>query len=209
MTCARGKTGGDLRAGSGAGRRHHRALPRRLGLDLVPGTGLLAACIPGTFDTWMTLLRDYGTMRLADVLAPAIGYAQNGYPLVERISATIDTVKDMFRDHWPTSAAIYLPGGKVPTPGTLFTNPKLAETYERMLREAQSGAARARPRSSARARSGRRASSPKRSTSSAARRRSWTRRAERHRGVLTGRTWRLAGDRRGADLTTTTAATAC
>ena len=41
-----------------------------LGLDLIPGTGLLAACIPGTFDTWMTLLRDYGTMRLADVLSP-------------------------------------------------------------------------------------------------------------------------------------------
>ena len=51
---------------------------------MVPGTGLLAACVPGTFETWMLLLRDYGTMRLADVLAPAIGYAQNGYPLVER-----------------------------------------------------------------------------------------------------------------------------
>jgi gamma-glutamyltranspeptidase/glutathione hydrolase len=67
-----------------------------------PGTGLLAACIPGTFDTWMTLLRDYGTMRIADVLSPAIGYARNGYPLVERICATIDTVKDLFREHWPT-----------------------------------------------------------------------------------------------------------
>src|SRR6266478_2738138 len=48
-----------------------------LGLDLIPGTGLLAACIPGTFDTWMTLLRDYGTMRLADLLGPAIDYAKN------------------------------------------------------------------------------------------------------------------------------------
>jgi len=110
-----------------------------LGLDLVPGTGLLAACIPGTFDTWMTLLRDYGTMRLADVLSPAIDYAKNGFPLVERASATIDTVKDQFREHWPTSAAVYLPNGKVPAPGTIFTNPKLAETYERILREAQNG----------------------------------------------------------------------
>ena len=49
---------------------------RSLGLDMVPGTGLLAACVPGMFDTWMLLLRDYGTMRLADVLAPAIYYAQ-------------------------------------------------------------------------------------------------------------------------------------
>jgi gamma-glutamyltranspeptidase/glutathione hydrolase len=110
-----------------------------LGLDLIPGTGLLAACIPGTFDTWMTLLRDYGTMRLADVLGPAIDYAKNGFPLVERASATIDTVKDQFREHWPTSAAVYLPNGKVPVPGTIFTNPKFAETYERILREAESG----------------------------------------------------------------------
>ena len=50
---------------------HYRAL----GLDMVPGTGLLAACVPGTFETWMLLLRDYGTLRLADVLTPAIEYA--------------------------------------------------------------------------------------------------------------------------------------
>ena len=123
-------------APAGATIAHYRD---HLGLDLVPGTGLLAACIPGTFDTWMTLLRDYGTMRLADVLTPAIGYARNGYPLVERICATIDTVKEQFRDHWPTSAALYLPGGKVPAPGTMFTNPKMAETYERILKEAQAG----------------------------------------------------------------------
>jgi gamma-glutamyltranspeptidase/glutathione hydrolase len=110
-----------------------------LGLDLVPGTGLLAACIPGTFDTWMTLLRDYGTMRIADVLTPAIGYAKNGYPLVERICATIDAVKDLFEEHWPSSAATYLPGGNVPKPGTIFTNPKMAATYERLLAEAQAG----------------------------------------------------------------------
>src|SRR5471030_764925 len=50
-----------------------------LGLDLVPGTGLLAACVPGMFETWMLLLLDYGTMRLVDVLAPAISYARNGH----------------------------------------------------------------------------------------------------------------------------------
>jgi gamma-glutamyltranspeptidase/glutathione hydrolase len=111
---------------------------RSLGLDLVPGTGLLATCVPGTFDTYMLLLRDYGTLTLRDVLAPAIAYAKNGYPLVERICATIDTVKDLFREHWPTSAALYLPGGEVPKPGEIFTNPKMAETYERILAEAES-----------------------------------------------------------------------
>jgi gamma-glutamyltranspeptidase/glutathione hydrolase len=110
---------------------------RSLGLDMVPGTGLLAACVPGMFDSWMLLLRDYGTMRLADVLSPAIYYARQGYPLVERASATIATVAEMFRKYWPTSAAVYLPGGKEPAAGALFTNPVLAETYARVLREAE------------------------------------------------------------------------
>src|SRR3954447_16857922 len=111
---------------------------RSLGLDLVPGTGLLAACIPGTFDSYMMLLRDYGTMRFADVLTPAIAYARNGYPLVERAVATIGTVEALFREHWKTSAAVYLPNGKLPTPGELFTNTTLADTYERILHEAES-----------------------------------------------------------------------
>jgi gamma-glutamyltranspeptidase/glutathione hydrolase len=108
------------------------------GLDMVPGTGLLAACIPGMFDSWMMLLRDYGTMKLADVLTPAISYAQNGYPLVERAEATIKTVEKLFREHWPTSAAVYLPNGKVPEAGTLFTNKTMAATYTRVLKEAES-----------------------------------------------------------------------
>jgi gamma-glutamyltranspeptidase / glutathione hydrolase len=111
---------------------------RSLGLDMVPGTGLLAACVPGTFDSWMLLLRDYGTMRLADVLSPAISYARHGHPLVERAHATIATVADLFRKHWPTSAAVYLPGDSVPATGELFTNPVLAETYARVLREGES-----------------------------------------------------------------------
>ena len=89
---------------------------------MVPGTGLLAACVPGTFESWMLLLRDYGTMRLRDVLEPAIAYARDGYPLVERASATIQTVEQLFRKHWTTSAAVYLPNNEVPKPGTLFTN---------------------------------------------------------------------------------------
>jgi gamma-glutamyltranspeptidase/glutathione hydrolase len=110
---------------------------RSLGLDLIPGTGLLAACIPGTFDALMLLLRDYGTLRLRDVLSPAIAYARNGYPVVERISATIATVEALFRDHWPTSAAVYLPGGRIPEPESIFANPTLADTFYRILSEAE------------------------------------------------------------------------
>jgi len=119
-------------APAGATIAHYRSL----GLDMMPGTGLLAACVPGMFDTWMMLLRDYGTMRLADVLAPAISYARDGHPLVERANATIATVEKLFREYWPTSAAVYLRDGKVPETGTLFTNPAIADTYTRVLREA-------------------------------------------------------------------------
>src|SRR6266699_4820917 len=76
-------------APAGATLAHYRGL----GLDLVPGTGLLAAVVPGTFETWMLLLRDYGTMKLAEVLEPAISYASEGHPLVERASATIASVE--------------------------------------------------------------------------------------------------------------------
>jgi gamma-glutamyltranspeptidase/glutathione hydrolase len=106
-----------------------------LGLDLVPGTGPLAACIPGCFDAYMLTLRDYGTMRLEEVLAAAIGYARAGHPMLERASATIATVKDQFLNYWPTSAALWLEQGSVPAPGTIFHNSVLADTYERILRD--------------------------------------------------------------------------
>ncbi len=110
-----------------------------IGLDMMPGTGLLAAVVPGTFDALMLLLRDYGTWRLRDVLEPAISYARHGYPLVERIPATIRTVEAMFREHWTSSAEIYLPGGEVPKTGDLFRNPAMADTYARLLAEAEGG----------------------------------------------------------------------
>jgi gamma-glutamyltranspeptidase/glutathione hydrolase len=114
---------------------------RSLGLDLIPGTGLLAASIPGAFDAWMRLLRDYGTMALPELIAPALGYAENGYPLVPRIRDTIMSVADLFRREWTSSAAVYLPGGNPPTPGRLFRNPALAATYRRVLAEAEADGA--------------------------------------------------------------------
>ena len=110
-----------------------------LGLDLIPGSGMLCAVVPGAFDAWMILLRDHGTLSLADVLGPAIAFARDGYPVVPRITATIDTVRDLFATEWTTSAALYLPGGKPPAPGSLFANPAMAETYARVVRDAEAG----------------------------------------------------------------------
>jgi len=108
-----------------------------LGLDLVPGSGLLAACVPGAFGAWMLLLREYGTLRLRDVMGYAIGYAASGYPLLPAISWGIASVAELFRDHWPSSAEVYLPDGHLPAPGSLFANPALAATYQRILDEAE------------------------------------------------------------------------
>jgi gamma-glutamyltranspeptidase / glutathione hydrolase len=112
-----------------------------LGLDLVPGSGLLAACVPGAFGAWMLLLREYGTFRLRDVMDYAIGYAARGYPMVPAISWGIASVAELFRDYWPSSAEVYLPGGAVPAPGSLFANPDLAATYQRILHEAEAASA--------------------------------------------------------------------
>jgi gamma-glutamyltranspeptidase / glutathione hydrolase len=111
---------------------------RTLGLDLIPGTGHLPAVVPGAFDGWLLLLREFGTWRLADVLEFAIGYAQNGYPLVPRISAAIAQMEEMFRTEWTTSAEIYLRDG-VPAPGKLFRNNDLAATYTRIVDESRGG----------------------------------------------------------------------
>jgi gamma-glutamyltranspeptidase / glutathione hydrolase len=112
----------------------------RLGLDLVPGTGLLAACVPAAFGTWMLLLQRYGTLPLRDVMEYAIGYARNGYPILPTASAAISAVAGTFRAHWPGSAEVYLAGG-APAPGERFANPALAAVYERILAEAEQAGA--------------------------------------------------------------------
>jgi gamma-glutamyltranspeptidase / glutathione hydrolase len=103
-----------------------------LGLDLVPGTGPLAAVVPGSFGGWLAMLRDYGSLPLADVLRFAIGYAEDGYPMLPQIAGAIHNVEALFREDWTTSAEVYLP---VPEPGTLNRNPRLAATYRRILDE--------------------------------------------------------------------------
>ncbi|MDP9285200.1 MAG: gamma-glutamyltransferase family protein [Actinomycetota bacterium] len=108
---------------------------RGLGHDLMPGTGLLAACVPGAVGGWLLLLEQFGTWRLGDVLEFAIGYAEHGYPVVAGITLTIERVEPLLRE-WPSSAELYLPA---PRPGTTFRNPQLAATWTRLLDEARGG----------------------------------------------------------------------
>ncbi|TMJ04340.1 MAG: gamma-glutamyltransferase family protein [Alphaproteobacteria bacterium] len=116
------------------------ATPARLtamGLTQMPGTGLLPAVVPGAFDGWMLLLRDYGTLTLRDVLSYAIAYAGRGFPLVPRIVATIIPAVDYFKSEWPSSGEVWLVNGKAPHPDKPFRTPAIAEMYKRILGEAE------------------------------------------------------------------------
>ena len=120
------------------------ATPHRfaqLGLKQMPGTGLLPAVVPGAFDAWMLLLRDYGTWRLADILEPAIIYAENGFPVLPRVASSILAAKDFFIAEWLCSAAAWLPHNEVPRPRHLHSSPDIGATYRRIIAEAQSAGA--------------------------------------------------------------------
>jgi gamma-glutamyltranspeptidase / glutathione hydrolase len=110
---------------------------RDLGLELVPGTGMLAACVPGAFDAWMLILRDHGTLPLAEVMRFPIHYAEHGFPMLPRIAETIGDVAGLFREEWPTSAELWLENGRAPAAGGMWRNATLAATWRRLVAEAE------------------------------------------------------------------------
>ena len=102
---------------------------RALGLDLVPGSGLLAATVPGAFDAWLLLLRDLGTWELDAVLEFALHYAENGYPVLPVVTRTIGAVAELFRASWPTSADAWLDVEAA----SIHTRPVWAATLRRLI----------------------------------------------------------------------------
>ena len=108
---------------------------RDQGHELVPGTGLLAACVPGAFDGWLLLLGELGSWRLADVLSFAIAYAEHGFPVVDGLRVAIERDADLLAT-WPGSRELYLPP---PASGSQLRNPKLAATYRRIVDESHGG----------------------------------------------------------------------
>ncbi|MGD0808913.1 MAG: gamma-glutamyltransferase [Acidimicrobiales bacterium] len=108
-----------------------------LGLDLVPGSGLLAATVPGAFDAWLVLLRDHGTMGLRAILQFAMDYADGGHPLSDHTASTVRTVEGLFREDWTSSAELWIPYGRLPAAGERFSNHAWASTLRRLLREGE------------------------------------------------------------------------
>jgi gamma-glutamyltranspeptidase / glutathione hydrolase len=116
-------------APAAATRQHYLAE----GLELVPGSGGLAAAVPAAVDAWLLLLRDHGTWELAEVLSFAIGYARDGHPIVDQVGSTIASVAELFTEHWPTSAALWMPDGKIPAGGDMVKNGAYADVLERLI----------------------------------------------------------------------------
>jgi gamma-glutamyltranspeptidase/glutathione hydrolase len=102
------------------------------GYPLIPEDSFLPAVVPGSFDAWLTLLDQYGTMSLADVLDPAITLAAEGFPVYPALVRAISSNADRFRREWPASKEVYLPDGKAPKLGTVICNPDWARTFEKV-----------------------------------------------------------------------------
>ena len=102
-------------------------------------TGAVHHCVmPAAIDSWTTALRDFGTLTFAQVAAPSIELAENGFEAYEFFCANI--AADAARiAQWPSSAEIFLPGGTPPRSGSRFVQKDLARTL-RMLAEAEAGA---------------------------------------------------------------------
>jgi gamma-glutamyltranspeptidase/glutathione hydrolase len=111
---------------------------RALGLNQIPGSGVLPACVPGAFGAWLRMLAEYGTMRLGEVLEPGIGHAAGGYPLTADSARAIATLTPLFATEWAESGRTYLVGGLAPQAGSRMRNEALAATMRRLLREAES-----------------------------------------------------------------------
>lgn len=100
----------------------------------IPASGGLPVTVPGALDGWERLLAEYGTLELADVLAPAIRYAREGFPVSEYIAAQWANAADRLTD-CEASVDTWLPAGGPPAPGDQFANPALAESYELIAAE--------------------------------------------------------------------------
>jgi len=112
------------------------------------GEGIQAGIVPGLFGGWVAMLDRFGTMRLATVLEPAIDYAANGHPLDKTVVRGIEGRKAFF-EKFPSSAALFLPGGQVPEVGVMFRNPGLATTLRKVAEAERQAVGRGASRSTA------------------------------------------------------------
>ncbi len=108
----------------------------------IPSFGPLSAIVPGMVDSALLALENYGTMSFADVIQPALELAQ-GFPMYDRLATAIERdAKTIAR--WPNSQRVYLPNGRAPKVGEIFSQPDLARTLQEMIQAERQAAARGR-----------------------------------------------------------------
>ena len=100
----------------------------------MPAAGMETVTVPGAFDGWVTLIDKYGTMKLADLLAPAIAYAEDGFPVMEKTADDWQAEVPKLRKT-PAAAAHYLVDGRAPRAGEMFRQKNLANTFRILGRE--------------------------------------------------------------------------
>src|SRR4051794_2061835 len=114
--------------------------PEKSGLKgMVPVAGIMCALVPGMPEAALVALREFGTKKFADVIAPAIEYA-NGQAIDEIRSGAIEGSREFFT-LWPSSMAHFMPGGRVAKPGEIFRQPNLARTLRAMAAAEQTALA--------------------------------------------------------------------
>jgi gamma-glutamyltranspeptidase/glutathione hydrolase len=102
---------------------------KELGLKSIPPFGPLSATVPGCVDGWFELHAKFGRLPMSTILAPAIAYAREGFPVSELIAYSWERGGRILKEH-PNFADTFLPGGRAPAKGDVFRNPDLARTYE-------------------------------------------------------------------------------
>ena len=103
------------------------------GIEKIPAFGPLSVSVPGAVDGWFELHERYGKLPMSEVLAPAIRYAREGFPVSEVIAYYWDNNAGFLKDY-PGFAEVFMPNGKAPAKGEMFRNPYLADTYEQLVR---------------------------------------------------------------------------
>ncbi len=104
------------------------------GVDRIPARGPLPVSVPGAVDGWFELHARYGRLPMNDVLAPAIAYAEEGFPVSEYIAYLWALGADVLKE-FPGFAETFMPDGKAPVKGQVFRNPRLARTYQTLADE--------------------------------------------------------------------------
>jgi gamma-glutamyltranspeptidase/glutathione hydrolase len=104
------------------------------GFKTVPVEGMESITVPGAFDGWVTLLEKYGNLKLAELLAPAIQYAEDGFPVMEKTAEDWQAEVALLKKN-PAASANYLVNGRAPKAGEIFRQPNLARSFRILARD--------------------------------------------------------------------------